>query len=111
MLKEIMNRRFSDKHLNLDNDKSWPLPDLIIIDGGKGQLNAGVKVLLEKKLNIPIISLAKRLEEVYVPNKLHPLVLRSKSPALHLVQRVRDEAHRFAVSYHRLLRKRNFFNK
>lgn len=108
MLKEVLERRL--KHVEAQNfapvqDRVWALPDLIIIDGGKGQLNIAQKILDEYKLKIPVISLAKRLEEVYVPGEIRARVLKRNSPALHLIQRVRDEAHRFAVSYHRLLRK------
>ncbi len=72
-----------------------------------GQLNVGVKVLESLGLDyLPIISLAKREEEVYHPERLHPIVLERNSPALHLLQKVRDEAHRFAVSYHKTLRTR-----
>ena len=108
-LREVLERRF--KHVEAQDfapvqDKAWPTPDLIIIDGGKGQLNAAQKVLDEHRLKIPVISLAKRLEEVYVPGEIKARVLKRNSPALHLIQRVRDEAHRFAVSYHRLLRRK-----
>ncbi len=89
------------------NQDSWTLlPNLIIIDGGKGQLNAALEVLDEFELRdaIPIVGLAKREEELFLPNQSEPVVLPRKSPALFLVQRVRDEAHRFGVSYHRNLR-------
>jgi len=82
-----------------------PLPDLIIIDGGKGQLTQGVKVL--KKLGIQnqdIVSLAKRLEEIYLPGKKNPVILPYDSQSLFFFQKIRDEAHRFAISYHRKLR-------
>jgi excinuclease ABC subunit C len=86
----------------------WPLPDLILIDGGKGQLNAAIaaisnfEFLISKK--IPIISIAKRIEEIFLPKRKNPLTLPGNSIALFLLQRIRDEAHRFAIRYHRYLR-------
>jgi excinuclease ABC subunit C len=83
------------------------LPDLILLDGGRGQLAAGLKALEAIGLDyVPMVSLAKRAEEVYTPDRLEPLVLDLTSPALHALQRVRDEAHRFAVTYHKKLRTR-----
>ena len=84
----------------------WPKPDLVVVDGGRPQLGAAMEVWREFKLDIPIVSLAKRLEEIFVPNQLNPIVLPRTSGALHLLQRVRDEAHRFAVSYHKVLRRK-----
>lgn len=99
MLQEVLRRRFAGgKH------KNWNKPDLIIIDGGRGQLSAANKVLTELKLNIPIASLAKKQEELYIPNQKKPLCLPFDSSALYLLQNMRDEAHRFAISYHKLLR-------
>jgi excinuclease ABC subunit C len=85
----------------------WPLPNLIIIDGGKGQLSTAVSVLKQYQLNIPIIGLAKRLEEIFIPRKAIPLMLPDNSAALFLLQRIRDEAHRFAITYHRKLRSKS----
>lgn len=83
------------------------LPDLILLDGGRGQLAAGLKALEAIGLDyVPMVSLAKRAEEVYTPDRLEPLVLDLTSPALHALQKVRDEAHRFAVTYHKKLRTR-----
>ena len=90
-------------------------PDLIVIDGGKGQLSAGQKALKgfvgNKNFcslqNLPMISLAKREEEIFLPDQRHPLRLPKNSPVLHLIQHIRDEAHRFALSYHHNLRRRN----
>jgi len=81
-------------------------PDLIVIDGGKGQLHEAHDVLFEKGLNIPMISLAKQLEEVYVPGKSEPLNLPSDSDASHLLQCIRDEAHRFAIGFNRASREK-----
>jgi excinuclease ABC subunit C len=83
------------------------LPDLILLDGGRGQLAAGLKAMEALGLDyVPMASLAKRAEEVYTPDRLEPLVLDLTSPALHALQKVRDEAHRFAVTYHKKLRTR-----
>jgi excinuclease ABC subunit C len=99
-LAEVLQRRFA-KAL----EQGTPLPDLVLIDGGRGQLNAGLKVLQDLGLDwLPVIALAKREEEVYVGESLHPLVLDPTSPALHTLQKIRDEAHRFAVTYHKKLR-------
>jgi excinuclease ABC subunit C len=101
MLQEVLRRRFAvNKH------KDWNRPDLIVIDGGKGQLSAANKVLTDLKLNIPIASLAKKQEELFIPHKKEPVHLPFDSPALFLLQNMRDEAHRFAISYHKLLRKK-----
>jgi excinuclease ABC subunit C len=82
------------------------LPDLIIIDGGKGQLHAALKQLIKLQLNIPIISIAKKYEELYIPGRSEPLRLDKKNKALQFIQQIRDEAHRFAITYNRLLRKK-----
>lgn len=81
--------------------------DLIIIDGGKGQLSSVIDVMKEMELDLNIVSLAKREEEVFLPNQTKPVVFPLNSPALHLFQRIRDEAHRFAITYHRQLRSKN----
>lgn len=90
------------------NDESWArMPDLVIIDGGKGQLSAAEEVFKEAGIEgVKLISLAKREEEVFVPNRADSLRLPKHSQALHLLQRIRDEAHRFGISYHRSLRAR-----
>ncbi len=99
-LREVLTRRFS-KAL----EQGTPLPDLVLIDGGRGQLNVGLTVLQELGLDyLPVVALAKRQEEVYVGESLHPLVLDPTSPALHTLQKLRDEAHRFAITYHKKLR-------
>lgn len=85
----------------------WPLPDLVILDGGKGQLSAGIAALSDAGLlQIPIVALAKEREELFLPGRNDPVLLPSQSQALYLVQRIRDEAHRFAVTYHQQLRGR-----
>ena len=101
-LDEMLRRRF-----RRSLEQGTALPDLVLIDGGRGQLNVGLKVLQELGLDyLPIVSLAKQREEVYRGESLHPLVLDPTSPALHTLQKVRDEAHRFAITYHKKLRSR-----
>lgn len=80
------------------------LPDLIVIDGGKGQLSSSMDAMRSKGVNIPMVSLAERDEEIFVPQKKDPIVLAKDDYALRLLQRIRDEAHRFAITYHRNLR-------
>ena len=86
-------------------DDAWPVPDLVILDGGKGQLAEGVGALSDAGLlQIPIAALAKEREELFLPGRPEPIVLPPRSQGLFLVQRIRDEAHRFAVTYHQQLR-------
>jgi excinuclease ABC subunit C len=100
MMKEVIRRRYG--RLIRENKK---FPDLIMVDGGKGQLHAAIEALDELKCEpLPIIGLAKKNEEIFIPGKSEPLVLDRHRPALRLLQALRDEAHRFAVSYHRELR-------
>jgi excinuclease ABC subunit C len=103
---EVVRRRYS----RLKNE-GLPYPDLIMIDGGKGQLAAAVAALKELQIEIPIISLAKREEEVFLPSKRMPIILSKDSLGLKLLQRVRDEAHRFAVKYHTHLRDKGVFKE
>lgn len=94
---EIMERRYG-------NEKDWPMPDLIIIDGGKGQLNAALPVIRAMGVtDVPVISLAKRIEEVFVEGESESIILEHHTPELQLLQQIRDEAHRFAITYHRRL--------
>lgn len=122
MMEEVLMRRFKHSQTGVtparaSNDSLaavtpnyfLPLPDLIVLDGGKGQLGIALKVLKKYQLKIPTVALAKRNEEIYLPNKLNPLILPKNSPALFLLQRLRDKAHRFAISYHRKLRKKKVF--
>ncbi|MDP8259513.1 MAG: excinuclease ABC subunit UvrC [Candidatus Gygaella obscura] len=106
MLKEVLLRRYR-RVLS----EALPLPDLIIIDGGKGQLSCAKKVMRELKLDIDLISLAKKEEEIFIPSKKNPIALPFSSDALQFLRRVRDEVHRFAIDYHRLLRKKNLINE
>ncbi|WP_406537058.1 excinuclease ABC subunit UvrC [Methanobrevibacter sp.] len=101
MMEELLTRRLK----MIDSD---PEPDLIVIDGGKGQLGMACGVL--EKLNlthIPVIGLAKEFEEIYLPNTKRPIIIPKNNKALHLLQQVRDESHRFAITYHRKLRSKN----
>ena len=102
MMEEVLSRRL--KH------PEWPFPDLLIVDGGKGQVSTAVKVMQNLKLNIPIIGLAKR-EETIVTSYLEEIILSKNSPALQFIMRIRDEAHRFAITYHRKLRSKSFLSK
>ncbi len=98
-MREVLTRRF--RHY-LDGDPKFSqLPDLLLVDGGKGQLSVALEVLREFKLNLPSAALAKEHELLYVPHLEAPIALPFNSPALHLLQRIRDEAHRFALKYHR----------
>lgn len=100
MHREMMRRRL--------NHPEWPLPDLIIIDGGLGQARAAQFSILNSKFSIPVYGLAKRLEWLYAPDG-SVIKLPRKSPALHLLQKLRDEAHRFAITYHRKLHQKVIF--
>jgi excinuclease ABC subunit C len=82
----------------------------VLIDGGAGQLGRAVKVLDELELDIPVIGLAKRMEEVYLPGRPEPIRIPRDAEALYLLQQVRDEAHRFAVTYHRNLRSKSMID-
>ncbi len=82
----------------------WAIPDLIIIDGGKGQLSAAMEVLQELRIDIPTVGLAKENEEIFIPGSPDPIILPRSSQGLYMVQRIRDEAHRFGITYHRKLR-------
>jgi len=106
MMAEVVRRRYR----RLKKEGAL-YPDLIIVDGGKGQLSAACEQLNELEVDIPIISLAKREEEVFLPQKRKAVVLAKDSLGLQLLQRVRDEAHRFAVAYHRHLRGKSLVEK
>jgi len=128
MMAEVLRRRFSrvaklrnetgalsldavgaDEVSEEDGDRpremGWAMPDLVIVDGGKGQLSAAVGVMNELGItDVPLSGLAKRFEELHLPGRSAPVVLPRRSQALYLVQRIRDEAHRFAITYHRDVR-------
>ena len=107
---EVLRRRFratkSGEEGN-EEERRWAMPDLVIVDGGKPQVNAAKVVLDELGLHdLPLAGLAKEREELFLPGRSDPVVLPATSSALYLVQRLRDEAHRFAITYHRTLRDR-----
>ena len=118
-IREVLRRRFKrlaaaraaeqrGEGEGLRVDSFGVIPDLVLIDGGKGQLSAALEVFLELGLDdIPLASLAKENEELFVPHTPEPIVLARDSQALYLVQRIRDEAHRFAITYHRNLRSKS----
>jgi excinuclease ABC subunit C len=103
MIQEVLRRRFRRR---LTTEDKWSVtPDLILIDGGKGHLNAALEVMKELGIDsIPTATLAKEKEEVFIPGKSEPVDIPQTSAALHLLQKIRDEAHRFALGYHRRLR-------
>jgi len=102
---EVVTRRYTRLL-----EEQQPLPDLIIVDGGKGQLSAACDALKEMELygKVPIIGIAKRLEEIYFPEDTIPLYIDKKSESLKLIQRLRDEAHRFGITHHRDRRSKTF---
>ena len=105
-MREVLTRRLSRL-----GEKKWEKPDLIIIDGGKGQLSSVMQIAEELGVkDIDIVSLAKRNEEVFLPKQSKPVILPRNSSALFVFQRIRDEAHRFAITYHRKLRSKAMVN-
>ncbi|MBN1279758.1 MAG: excinuclease ABC subunit C [Chlorobiaceae bacterium] len=98
-MEEVISRRYSGSLAG-----ELPMPDLVVVDGGKGQVNSAYAVLSTLGLSIPVIGLAKRLEEIFLPHTGDPYNLPKTSPALRLLQQLRDEAHRFAITYHRKVR-------
>lgn len=102
---EIVKRRYTGQL-----KKGESLPDLIVIDGGKGQLNAAIEALKEVGIykDVAVIGIAKQLEELFYPNDPLPLMLNKRSPALKLMQQIRNEAHRFAITFHRKKRSQHF---
>ncbi|GAC1459583.1 MAG: excinuclease ABC subunit UvrC [Gemmatimonadaceae bacterium] len=107
MMGEILIRRFKRHESDAGDESFGALPDLIIIDGGKGQLQAAVDALhAVGRSDLAVVSLAKRLEEIFVPGRAQSILLPRTSQALYLVQRIRDEAHRFAITYHRTVRQK-----
>jgi excinuclease ABC subunit C len=114
-MEEVLGRRFARWEKQRDvspHDKDYDpsfaaLPNVVVIDGGKGQLAAGLRALQGfRDRGVVVISLAKRIEEVFIPGREAPLVLAHDTPELQLLQRVRDEAHRFAITHHRIRRDR-----
>ena len=106
-MKEVLTRRLSRL-----GEPKWEKPDLMIIDGGKGQLSSVMQIIEELGVNdIDVVSLAKKHEEVFLPKQSDPVILPRNSSALFLFQRIRDEAHRFAITYHRKLRSKSMVKK
>lgn len=107
-MQEVVRRRYTRLLDEAGNESSTPLPDLIVVDGGKGQLSSAVEILHELGLigKIPVIGLAKRLEEVFFPGNPEPVMLPRTSSSLRMLQHIRDEAHRFAITFHRQLREK-----
>ncbi|BDI34480.1 UvrABC system protein C [Capsulimonas corticalis] len=105
MMREVLTRRL--KEAKSGNPKFSTLPDLMLIDGGKGQLGVAVSVAKELDVELNMIGLAKQFELVYQPGQAQPLALPKNSQALFLLQRIRDEVHRYSVTYHRTLRGKN----
>ncbi len=107
MMKEMLERRMQrimNYEAGIMVKDTWDKPDLIVIDGGKGQLGVAASIIHNSKFLIPIIGLAKRIEEIFLPNSPEPIILEHDQPALQLLQRLRDEAHRFGITFHRQLR-------
>jgi excinuclease ABC subunit C len=106
--REVLSRRFRaakpGEEGTAEADR-WAMPDLVVVDGGKGQVSAALEALTAAGLgDLPLVGIAKEREELFLPGRPDPVVLAATSPALYLVQRLRDEAHRFAIAYHRDLR-------
>lgn len=110
MMREMIARRISrsSKNQNPRTKNAWSLPDLMVVDGGRGQLNAALETIRSIRFSdssdFPVIGLAKRIEEIFLPHQKHPIMLPHDNPALQLLQRLRDEAHRFGIVFHRKLR-------
>jgi len=102
-MNEVLSRRFK-RCFAEDPKERWPLPDLVLIDGGPEQLAFARDAMLAAGADVPMFGLAKRLEEIFLPGREESILIDHHSPALHLIQRIRDEAHRFAITYHRGLR-------
>jgi len=111
MLQEVLRRRFKHLKETTSLPDTWAIvPDLVLIDGGKGQLNAALSTMGELGVtSVPVASLAKEKEEIYLPRRKKPVVLPRRSPGLRLLQRLRDEAHRFALGYYHKVHRRETF--
>jgi len=112
MLQEVLKRRFKRAQINdTPATATWSiLPDLVIVDGGKGQINTALSAMQEVGVSsVPIASLAKENEEIFIPQKKEPIILSRQSPGLQLLQRLRDEAHRFALAYYQRVHKKGTF--
>ena len=100
-MNEVLLRRLKRAQLQ---EGAWPMPELILVDGGPEQLAFALRARDDLGLDVPMFGLAKRLEEIWLPGENEPIILDRRSPAMHLIQRIRDEAHRFAITHHRKLR-------
>ena len=109
MIEEIVRRRYRPESME-SVGKGLPLPDLILIDGGKGQLNCAVRTLRSLDLDIPCLSLAKGNEEIYTTDRKYPLILPANDEGLKLLRFVRDESHRFGLKYNIKIRKSTIRN-
>ena len=100
-MKEVLHRRYT--RMMAEGEK---LPDMVVVDGGKGQLSAAVEAFDEMGIRgeVALVGIAKRLEEIYFPGDSLPLYIDKKSPSLRVIQHLRDEAHRFGITHHRLRR-------
>ncbi len=111
-MEEVLFRRLKRLSKNNENDKSFKkYPDLILVDGGKGQLSSAKSIIDHFELDIELVALAKKEEELYLPNRKEPYILNKDSEALFLLQNIRDEAHRFALKENRRLRSKEISNK
>jgi len=110
MIQEVLRRRFKRAEGFKEKESTWAIvPDLVLIDGGRGHLNAALDAMKETGADfIPVAALAKEREELFRPEIAEPIVLPRTSPALYLVQRIRDEAHRFALGYHQRVRRAEY---
>jgi excinuclease ABC subunit C len=106
MLAEVVRRRYS----RLIAEK-LPFPDLILIDGGRSHLLVAGRELNKLGVALPLISIAKEQENIYIKGRIKPIKFTQDTPALNLIRRVRDEAHRFAISYHHVLRRKKILGK
>lgn len=102
-MNEVLFRRFM-RAMAEDEKERWPIPDLVLVDGGPEQLHFARSAMLEAGADVPMFGLAKRMEEIWLPDRDEPIMLDRRSAALHLIQRIRDESHRFAITHHRKLR-------
>ena len=102
-MKEVLGRRFARTKREEEGER-WVMPDLVLVDGGPQQLRFAQEAMREQGVDVPMFGLAERLEEIWLPGREESILLDRRSPALHLIQAIRDEAHRFAITYHRSLR-------
>ena len=111
MLAEVLTRRFKRSQQTDNSTGGWAItPDLVLIDGGKGQLSAALSAMAAAGAGaVPVAGLAKENEEIFIPGQSAPITLPESSPARRMLQRLRDEAHRFAISYHRKIRQKESF--